>query len=86
MKSNPSEETEQKETEPGRRDLSDIPASPSVRRLAREQGVDLTKVKGSGPGNRISAEDIKSLFRKTCCICGEGNQTSGFLSMGTYFK
>ena len=54
-----SKETEQKETESGRKDLSDIPASPSVRRLAREQGVDLTKVKGSGPGNRISAEDIK---------------------------
>jgi pyruvate dehydrogenase E2 component (dihydrolipoamide acetyltransferase) len=40
-------------------DLSDIPASPSVRRMAREMGVDLTKVEGSGPGNRISAEDIK---------------------------
>ena len=59
-----SEKTEQKETESGGKDLSDIPASPSVRRLAREQGIDLTKVKGSGPGNRISAEDIKSYSEK----------------------
>jgi pyruvate dehydrogenase E2 component (dihydrolipoamide acetyltransferase) len=41
------------------KDLSDVPASPSVRRLAREMDVDITKVKGTGPGNRISAEDVK---------------------------
>jgi len=39
---------------------SNIPASPSVRRLAREYGVDLRKVKGSERGNRITAEDVKA--------------------------
>ena len=34
-------------------------APPSVRKLARELGVDLATVKGSGPGGRISAEDVK---------------------------
>ena len=48
------------EKEPEKPRAEDIPASPSVRRLARESGVDLTKVKGSGPGNRITAEDVKS--------------------------
>lgn len=38
-----------------------VPASPSVRRKAREAGVDLDRVTGSGPGNRITAEDIKKL-------------------------
>jgi 2-oxoglutarate dehydrogenase E2 component (dihydrolipoamide succinyltransferase) len=33
-------------------------ATPEVRRLAREQGVDLTQVAGSGPGGRIVREDI----------------------------
>ena len=33
-------------------------ASPSVRRLARERGIDLDKVRGSGPGGRISADDL----------------------------
>ncbi len=47
-----------------RRELSAIPASPSVRRMAREMGVDLTKVEGSGPGNRISADDIKKHAEK----------------------
>jgi pyruvate dehydrogenase E2 component (dihydrolipoamide acetyltransferase) len=37
-----------------------IPAAPSVRRLAREVGVDIYEVKGSGPGGRISEDDVKA--------------------------
>ena len=37
-----------------------IPAAPSVRRLARELGVDIYDVKGSGPGGRISEDDVKA--------------------------
>ena len=33
-------------------------ASPAARRLAREQAVDLARVRGSGPGGRIVARDI----------------------------
>jgi len=40
------------------------PAAPSVRRLARELGVDINQVKGSGTGGRISAEDIKDFVKK----------------------
>ena len=40
-----------------------IPAAPSTRRLARELGVDLTQVAGSGPGGRISQDDIKAAVR-----------------------
>lgn len=39
---------------------SSIPAAPSVRRLARELGVDLSEVEGSGPGERISAGDVRN--------------------------
>jgi pyruvate dehydrogenase E2 component (dihydrolipoamide acetyltransferase) len=35
------------------------PASPSVRRLARELGVDINQVSGSGANGRISNEDVK---------------------------
>lgn len=35
------------------------PASPAVRRLAREIGVDINQVTGSGPGGRISQDDVK---------------------------
>jgi pyruvate dehydrogenase E2 component (dihydrolipoamide acetyltransferase) len=36
-----------------------VPAAPSVRRFAREIGVDIHEVPGSGPSGRISVEDIK---------------------------
>ena len=41
------------------RELAEIPAAPSVRRLAREAGVDLRKIQGSGPGERVTAEDVR---------------------------
>ena len=36
-----------------------IPAAPSVRRIAREMGVNIRQVTGSGPDGRISAGDIE---------------------------
>jgi pyruvate dehydrogenase E2 component (dihydrolipoamide acetyltransferase) len=39
------------------------PASPSLRRLARELGVDINAVRGSGPGGRILQDDLKSYAR-----------------------
>lgn len=40
-----------------------IPAAPNVRRLAREVGVDLTQVTGTGPGGRVSMDDVKVFAR-----------------------
>jgi pyruvate dehydrogenase E2 component (dihydrolipoamide acetyltransferase) len=37
-----------------------VPAAPHTRRLAREIGVDIYEVKGTGPGGRISEEDVKA--------------------------
>ncbi len=37
-----------------------VPAAPHTRRLARELGVDIYEVKGSGPGGRISEDDVKA--------------------------
>lgn len=46
--------------------LSDnpAPAAPSVRRLAREIGIDINKVPGSGPHGRISIDDVKKFAKK----------------------
>ena len=40
-----------------------VHASPSVRRVAREFGVDLTQVKGTGPKNRVLKEDVQSYVK-----------------------
>jgi len=39
-------------------------ASPSVRKFARELGVDLTRIKGSGPKGRITPEDVKAFVKQ----------------------
>ncbi len=38
----------------------DIPAAPSVRLLARELGIDIALVPGTGSGGRISIDDVKA--------------------------
>jgi pyruvate dehydrogenase E2 component (dihydrolipoamide acetyltransferase) len=39
------------------------PAAPSVRRMARELGVDISNVRGSGEGGRISIEDLQEYVK-----------------------
>jgi len=52
-----------KEETPEKKEL--VPAAPSVRRFAREIGVDIADVSGSGPHDRISIEDVKAYAKKT---------------------
>jgi pyruvate dehydrogenase E2 component (dihydrolipoamide acetyltransferase) len=54
---------------------SDIYAGPSVRLLARELGVDLTQVTGTGPKARIQKDDVNN-FVKSALQSGS-NSTSG---------
>ncbi len=51
------------------------PAAPSVRRLARELGVDIGGVTGTGPGGRISAEDVQAYVRSA--MSGGGAAPAG---------
>jgi pyruvate dehydrogenase E2 component (dihydrolipoamide acetyltransferase) len=59
-----------KKIEPGETDdqppilKNAAPAAPSVRRIARELGVDIWKVSGTGPGGRISMDDVKAFVKK----------------------
>ncbi len=52
------EETSVNGTSSGPRELA--PAAPSTRRLAREIGVDIGQVRGTGPHGRISIADVKN--------------------------
>jgi 2-oxoisovalerate dehydrogenase E2 component (dihydrolipoyl transacylase) len=40
-----------------------VTAAPAVRKMARDLGVDLSMVSGSGPGGRVTREDVESLAR-----------------------
>ena len=61
------------------------PAAPSVRRLARELGVDIQRVAGSGPAGRISADDVQAFVRNALAgggLLGPPRSPSGFQQMG----
>ncbi len=51
-------EAEAKETEPARLD-GRVKASPLARRIARERGIDLRSLTGTGPEGRVVAEDVE---------------------------
>jgi pyruvate dehydrogenase complex dihydrolipoamide acetyltransferase long form len=50
------------------------PAGPAVRRLARELGVDLARVSGSGPSGRIIREDVVASVRRSSGQSGSSSQ------------
>ncbi len=41
-----------------------VAAAPSIRQLARELGIDINEVSGSGPGGRITQDDVKQYARR----------------------
>jgi pyruvate dehydrogenase E2 component (dihydrolipoamide acetyltransferase) len=45
-------------------------ASPSIRKFARELGVDLAKVKGTGPNGRILQEDVQGFVKQAMTSAG----------------
>jgi pyruvate dehydrogenase E2 component (dihydrolipoamide acetyltransferase) len=57
-------------------DFGSVYASPSVRRIARELEVDLTKVKGTGDKGRVTKEDVKAFIARS------GEKESGLSSSG----
>lgn len=59
----PAEAKEPAKPAPERR-AGPVPASPATRRLARELGVDLNQVPGSGPGGRVSSEDVRQFAER----------------------
>ncbi len=53
-----------------------VPAAPHVRRLAREIGVDIYEVKGSGPGGRISEDDVKTYAKSLLSVAATAAQAT----------
>ena len=73
------EEGDQEEDEPGESaaDKAGLPlaASPSVRKLARDIGLDLRRVRGSEPGGRIALSDIREYIGRLQKMAARGKAT-----------
>jgi len=61
----------------GRQDR--VPASPAARRLARERGIDITALKGTGPRGRIVVADIEAAL----VVRSAAEKTAGIPDTGT---
>jgi pyruvate dehydrogenase E2 component (dihydrolipoamide acetyltransferase) len=57
-------------------DSSDVYAGPSVRLLARELGVDLGQVAGTGPRSRIQKDDVNNFVKTALKSGGNGGSAS----------
>ena len=60
-------------------DIRSAHASPSVRRFARELGVDLMRVAGSGLKGRISEDDVKAYVKKALAAPPRADAAGGVL-------
>jgi pyruvate dehydrogenase E2 component (dihydrolipoamide acetyltransferase) len=47
-------------------------ASPSLRRWARELGINLGKIRGSGPGGRVETNDVKKYIQRLQATAAQG--------------
>ena len=54
-------------------DYSNVLAGPSVRRLARELDVDITKLKGTGEKGRVTKDDVKAALAGLTTPSGSGS-------------
>lgn len=66
------EKKDQKDVQEAPAAEKEVPASPAVRRLARELDVEIRAVEGSGPGGRITEEDVKSQTKQEKAKAGPG--------------
>jgi pyruvate dehydrogenase E2 component (dihydrolipoamide acetyltransferase) len=64
----------------------DVRISPKARRLAKEKGVDLSKVHGSGPGGEILADDIVAAATATTQVPTPAASAAGGLVLGPVAK
>lgn len=68
IKSTPSVDTDSR---------SKVHAGPAVRKFAREHGVELIRVTGTGPRNRILKEDLRQYIKSQVQVAQSGGQTGG---------
>jgi len=62
--------------------ITSAPAAPSVRRLAREIGVDVSQVPGTGPGGRITQDDVKEFSKRVMNSLGSNGQAAAASGAG----
>jgi len=63
-----------------------VHAGPSIRRFARELGVDLQKLRGTGPNGRITREDVQGFVKGALQSSGGGSGAAPFAGLPAWPK
>ncbi|HUR20607.1 MAG TPA: 2-oxo acid dehydrogenase subunit E2 [Vicinamibacterales bacterium] len=63
-----------------------VPAAPSVRRFARELGVDIAQVPGTGPGGRIGQEDVSAYVKGQLTAGAAAPAAKGYAPLPDFSK
>ena len=63
--------------EPARKSDAEVYAGPAVRKQARQYGVDLAEVKGSGRGGRVLKEDVQNFVKERLAGGAKGGDGAG---------
>lgn len=72
----PMETAPTKETSPPSHLALGPPASPSIRRMAADLGLDLSRIRGSGRGGRIVLDDLRAYIRGLEEAAAQGRETA----------
>ncbi len=65
---------------------TEVRMSPKARRLAREHGVDVTRLRGSGPGGEVLAEDILKAAQGASASSAAASAAGGVPAVGSTAK
>lgn len=60
------------------------PAAPAVRKLAREKGVDIDAISGSGPGGRVTKADVEAAAQGGAAPAGQAPAPAGGVPAQAY--
>ncbi len=70
------EEVSDAETPVSNKTTAEVAASPSIRKLARDVGIDMTRIRGSERGGRIVLEDLRAYIQKLQRVAGQPKPTA----------
>jgi pyruvate dehydrogenase E2 component (dihydrolipoamide acetyltransferase) len=77
-KAEESEETESAQSgESLEKSNASVAAAPSIRKLARDLGIDLTHIRGSALGGRITTEDVRSYIQRLQRLASQPKSGAG---------
>src|SRR6185312_4113783 len=73
----PEEETSAEDSESIEKSNAAVAASPVIRKLARDLGIDLARVRGSARGGRVTMEDLRGYIQRLKKLAAQSKAAAG---------